>query len=188
MQNCNFKFVYQYLYQRESMRFQALNLTESKIRYAMANTSSNRAAAIFLNVAYNSYKKYASYYIDEETGISLFEMHKNQEGKNIHKGKSVRGGYIKLMEILEGKYPDYPPDKLRDRLLKDNFIEYKCANPGCSYNDEERIKDYAKPLKLNWIDGDKTNHKRNNLEFLCYNCYFLTVGNFNGNKVKFQDL
>ena len=170
------------------MIYQPLNLTEAKIRYAMTNTKSNRAAAMFLNVAYNSYKKYASYYIDEASGKTLFELHKNQEGRNMTKGQSIRGGHIKLMEILEGKYPDYPVDKLKERLLKEGLIEHKCANPNCSYNEEQRIKDYAKPLKLNWIDGDKTNHKRNNLEFLCYNCYFLTVGNFNGNRVKFQDL
>ncbi len=170
------------------MKFKALDLTEAKIRYAMTNTKSNRAAAIFLNVAYNSYKKYAKYYIDENTGKSLFDLHKNQEGKQIRKGQSSTGGHIKIMEILEGKYPNYPPDKLRDRLIKEGFLDYKCSNPHCSYNGENRIIDYAKPLKLNWIDGDKTNHKLNNLEFLCYNCYFLTVGNLNGNKIKFQNL
>jgi len=29
---------------------------------------------------------------------------------------------------------------------------------------------------LNHVDGDKTNHKFENLEVLCYNCYFVLVG------------
>jgi hypothetical protein len=40
-----------------------LNLTESQIRYAMENTFSNRQAAKFLSVCYNTYLKYAEDYI-----------------------------------------------------------------------------------------------------------------------------
>ena len=31
---------------------------------------------------------------------------------------------------------------------------------------------------------DKTNHKQENLQFLCYNCYYLTVGNPLGGRPK----
>ena len=50
-------------------------LTESQIRYAMYNTYSNQQAARFLNLAYNTYKKYAKSYIDTETGLTLFQLH-----------------------------------------------------------------------------------------------------------------
>jgi hypothetical protein len=33
-----------------------IDIPEKMIRYAMANTKSNKAAAAFLNVAYNTYK------------------------------------------------------------------------------------------------------------------------------------
>jgi hypothetical protein len=31
-------------------------------------------------------------------------------------------------------------------------------------------------LKLDHVDGDRTNHLLQNLRLLCYNCYFLMVG------------
>ena len=33
------------------------------------------------------------------------------------------------------------------------------------------------PLILNFKDGNKKNWKLENLEALCYNCYFLNIGN-----------
>ena len=33
------------------------------------------------------------------------------------------------------------------------------------------------PLLLNYIDGNIKNKKRENIELLCYNCYFLYVNN-----------
>ena len=54
-----------------------LNLTESQIRYAMANSWSNAGAARFLNVSYNTYTKYSQQYFDS-SGQSLFELHKNK--------------------------------------------------------------------------------------------------------------
>jgi hypothetical protein len=169
----------------------AYELSESRIRYAMANTQSNRQAANFLNVAYNTYKKYSKIYIDEESGKSLFELHKNRGLKGGRKGiRTPNGGHVKAMEILEGKFPNYPGNKLKDKLLAQGLLESKCYNELCTFheNPEERIKDGALPLRLDWKDGDTTNHKLDNLQLLCYNCYFLQVGNLNGNMKKFEDL
>ena len=46
----------------------------------------------------------------------------------------------------------------------------------CSF-EERRVVDYKVPLVLNFKDKNKKNWKQDNLEFLCYNCYFLNVGN-----------
>jgi hypothetical protein len=169
----------------------AYELSEAKIRYAMANTKSNRQAANFLNVAFNTYKKYASIYIDKETNKSLYDLHKNIGLKGGRKGiRSPQGGHVTSMEIIEGKFPKYPPGKLKDKLLQDGLLEAKCYNELCTFNKnpEERIKDNSIPLRLDWKDGDMTNHKLDNLQLLCYNCYFLQVGNLNGNMKKFEDL
>ena len=37
--------------------------------------------------------------------------------------------------------------------------------------------DYKVPLILNFKDGNAKNWKLENLEMLCYNCYFLNIGN-----------
>lgn len=162
-----------------------LNIKESTIRYAMENSNSNKSAAKFLKISYNSYKKYAKMYIDEESGKSLFDLHKNQEGRGVRKGSYRVGSYKKLEQIISGHYPDFPPDKLKRRLLKEGMLEEKCSR--CGF-EERRVLDYSVPLLLNWIDGDKKNHRLDNLEFLCYNCYFLTVDNVVGKRLDLDEL
>jgi len=158
----------------------ALNLTESQIRYAMLNSKSNRGAARFLHVTLPTYRKYAKLYIDSDTQLNLYDLHKNQCGKNIPKGNMLQDGYYRLEDILEGSRPDYNPKKLKKRLIRNSILEEKCAR--CGF-EERRILDYASPLLLDWIDGDNTNHRRENLQLLCYNCYFLTVNNVAGKKL-----
>lgn len=164
---------------------EGLGLTEKHIRYAMENTQSNAQAAIFLNIAYNTYKKYAKLYFDKESGKSLFELHKNKQGKGITKGGMRPASYARLKEVLYGMHPDYPKEVLRKRLsglIKESYFEEKCAR--CGFK-ERRVDDYSVPLLLDWIDGDTSNHRRDNLQLLCYNCYYLTVDNILGKKREF---
>jgi len=159
----------------------AFNITENELRYSMENTKSCCEAARFLNISYDTFKKYAKMYIDKDSGKTLFEIHKNQRGKGIKKsGPRMRGRYG-LLDILEGKYPEYRAHNLKGRLLRNSVFEEKCEN--CGF-EERRITDYVVPLLLDWIDSDRTNHKRDNLRMLCYNCYFVLVGNPIGNKPK----
>lgn len=158
----------------------ALNLTESQIRYAMANSKSNRGAARFLHVTLETYRKYAKRYIDFDTQLNLYDLHKNQSGKSIAKGSVLQDGYYKIEDILEGRRPDYSPKKLKKRLIRNAILEEKCSR--CGF-EERRILDYSVPLMLDWIDGDNTNHRRDNLQLLCYNCYYLTVNNIAGKKL-----
>ncbi|MBC8298302.1 MAG: hypothetical protein H8E55_21250 [Pelagibacterales bacterium] len=158
------------------------NISESEIRYAMANTKSCGAASRFLKVSYVVFKKYASMYIDRESGKTLFELHKNLRGIGIKRASRPRlRGQYGIYDILEGKYPKYDHRRLKVRLLKNSIFEEKCDS--CDY-DQRRITDYTVPLLLDWIDGDKTNHKRENLRFLCYNCYYLEVGNMLGGRIR----
>lgn len=155
----------------------ALNLTEREIRYAMAHTKSNNAAAKFIGCSLNTYREYAKRYIDEETGLSLYELHKNQSGVGVSKPKlteEARKNLFKkvdIFEVLEGKHPTYSPSRLRERIIKEFIIPEECGMCGFS---EKRLLDYKVPLILVWKDGNIRNHHRDNLEFLCYNCYFLT--------------
>ncbi len=47
---------------------------------------------------------------------------------------------------------------------------------------EQRVTDYRVPLLLNYKDGNRKNWKQDNLELLCYNCYFLYIGDVYSNK------
>ena len=160
----------------------AINLSESEIKYAMSNTQSCMGAARFLNVSYDTFRKYASLYKDEESGKTLFELHKNRSGKGMKEAiKPKMHGHYGLLDILDGKYPNYNSNKFKSRLLKSGLFEEKC---NCCGFDERRVSDYTVPLLLDYIDGDKTNHRRENIQMLCYNCYYLTVGNPMGGRPK----
>lgn len=147
-------------------------LLQSQIENAMKVTRSNRAAAEYLRVSYNLYKKFAKYYKNEE-GIPLFELHMNQSGSGISK-THVSQKRFKLDDILTGKYPQYPRDKLLRRLVISGYMEEKCSH--CGYC-QKRPSDLKTPLILNHVNKNKSDHRIENLEILCYNCYFVLVGN-----------
>ena len=63
----------------------ARNLTKQEIERAQKYTKSNRSAAKFLGVSYNTYLLYAKMYIDETIGKNLFDKHLNRSGKGIPK-------------------------------------------------------------------------------------------------------
>ena len=150
-------------------------LSKEQVIAAQGKTLSNMAAARYLHVSYQHYKRYAKMY-------KLFDDHKNQSGKGIPKAASVRmNGKYGLNEILDGKYPGYNHTYLKRRIIRSGIIEEKCCSCGL---EERRVTDYTVPLLLDWIDGDKTNHKRDNLRLVCFNCYYYEVGNPFGGKMK----
>lgn len=152
-------------------KHKAYNLTEDEIRYAMSMTRSNAEAARFLRVNQKTYMRYASMYVDAETGKTLYDLHSNKVGVGIPKGASEFRGVAGVQAIIEGKHPNYSPKKLKRRLIAEGFKAERCEF--CGF-EERRVNDYTVPLILVWKDGDKTNHKLDNLQLLCYNCYYLT--------------
>ena len=136
------------------------------IRDAIDNTKSNRSAAKWLGISYNTYKKYAKLW-------NLFDEHKNQSGKGVH--KVVKNSKYSLDDILSGKYPDYSNSLFKRRLVEAGYLSEECSV--CGWN-EERITDSKRCLHLDYIDGDRKNKEYDNLRLLCPNCYFTNVGNF----------
>lgn len=150
-------------------------LSKEDILRAMKVTLSNKAAARYLHVSYIHYKRFAQNFTDETTGRTLFEMHKNQSGKGIPKFITNRGKEPALLDVIEGRVPieSYTPEKLKRRLLQEGYLYEYCNKCGFS---ERRVIDYKVPLLLNFKDGNKKNWNIDNVELLCYNCYFLYVG------------
>ena len=146
-------------------------LSKDDLLRAMKMTRSNRAAARYLHVSYNHYKKYALVYKNED-GITLLEAHKNQAGKGIPKFLSGKGKEPPIMDLIEGRVPveHFDPKKIKQRIIFEALIEEKCAK--CGFN-ERRVIDQKVPLVLNHKDGNKKNFQLDNLEFLCYNHAFL---------------
>ena len=146
-------------------------LTKEDILRAMKMTRSNFAAARYLHVSYNHYKKYAKNYKNED-GITLLEAHKNQEGKGIPKFALKASSKIPLMDLLEGRVPieHFNAKEIKQRIIFEGLIEEKCSK--CGMN-ERRVTDTKVPIILNFKDGNKKNWHLGNIEFLCYNCSFL---------------
>ena len=146
-------------------------LSKDDLLRAMKMTRSNRAAARYLHVSYNHYKKYALVYKNED-GITLLEAHKNQAGKGIPKFLSGKGKEPPIMDLIEGRVPveHFDPKKIKQRIIFEALIEEKCAK--CGFN-ERRVIDQKVPLVLNHKDGNKKKFQLDNLEFLCYNHAFL---------------
>jgi hypothetical protein len=135
---------------------------------AQAKTKSNMAAARYLHVSYQHYKRYAKMY-------KVFEGHKNQSGKGIPKFLKGTGKEPALLDIIEGRVSSahFSPAKIKYRLIEEGYLSEKCSM--CGFQ-ERRVLDYKMPLLLHFKDNNKSNYTRDNIELLCYNHYFLTVG------------
>ena len=137
-------------------------ILQSDVELAMKNTQSNMAAAKFLRVSYNTYKKYAK----------MYEVFVPSETKGITRGT---GGFkpVELEDIFAGKNPSYSTTKLLHRCFREGYLAEECSN--CGF-DEYRAYDMSKPLMLDYLDDDGTNKDLANLRVLCFNCFFIIKG------------
>jgi len=160
-------------------------LSKEQILAAMSQTLSNKAAARWMNVSYIHYKKWAKIYDATEEGYpNLFEQHKNQAGKGIPKFLSNSGKEPALLDIIEGRVDisSFSPEKIKYRLVTEGYLLEECNQ--CGFH-ERRVLDYKIPLLLHFKDKNKKNYRKENIEFLCYNCYFLTIGDiFNDKQIQ----
>ena len=152
-------------------------LTKEQILAAQSKTKSNMAAARYLHISYQHYKKWAKLY-------KLFDKHKNQSGKGIPKFLRGPKKMPHMVEIIEGRIAasSFDPNKLKYALIEQGYLSEECAM--CSFK-ERRVLDYKMPLLLHFKDNNSNNYSLDNVELLCYNHYFLTVGDiFNEKDIK----
>lgn len=151
-------------------------LSKEMILAAQAKTMSNLAASRYLHVSYQHYKKYAKNYDATQEGYeNLFEQHKNQSGKGIPKFLRNSKKDPALLDIIEGRVSaaHFSPAKIKYRLIEEGYLLEECSM--CGFK-ERRVLDYKMPLLLHFKDNNKTNYSKENIELLCYNHYFLTIG------------
>jgi hypothetical protein len=155
----------------------AKTYSREDILRAMRFTKSNRAAARYLGCSYQHYKPYAKLFrLDEfdPNSPTLFDTHKNQSGKGIPKflpNKRKEPNVKRLFEEGIG-YESFTPAKIKTRGIVEGYLKDECYTCGCN---ERRVTDYKTPTLLNFKDSNKSNYLIDNLEILCYNCYFLYV-------------
>jgi 5-methylcytosine-specific restriction endonuclease McrA len=120
------------------------------------NSKSMAEACSKLGLHFNSFKKRAK-------ELNCYKP--NQPGVGIIK----KGQGIPLSEILEGKHPQYQTYKLKNRLIKEGIKDNCCEV--CGIKDWNNIQ---LNMELDHIDGDRTNHKIDNLRIICPNCHSQT--------------
>jgi hypothetical protein len=158
-------------------------LTEAQIKYACDNTTSNAEAAKWLHISFATWKKYAKSYIDEATGKTLYEIHKeNGFAKRLvlpqtryRRKASAPWAFqpIPIDDIFANKHLNYSHRTFKQRLIKEGWMQERCS---CCGFQERRSHDYEMPLKMHWVDGNKQNYALENIQLICFNCYFIHVG------------
>ena len=156
----------------------AKQFTKSQIETAMRYTKSVRAAARYLGCSYQHLKPFMkALRVDDSDPNSptLFEVHKNQSGKAIPKFLPNRRKEPNVKRIFtEGVgWESFTAEKIKARGIAEGFLKDECNS--CGFN-ERRLTDYKVPLLMNFKDGNKCNYLLDNTELICYNCYFLYVG------------
>lgn len=153
-------------------------LTKEQIQLAMRMTKSNKAGARYLNCSYIHYKGWAKQYVEFEGGRTLFDIHKNQSGKGIPKflaGYSSNKSAWDVLDIIEGRIASvhFRPEDIKKKMLDEGYLKEECTI--CGFHDR-RLTDYKMPLILDFKDNNSNHYNLGNIRFLCYNCYFISVG------------
>lgn len=118
-------------------------------------------AARKLNMHFNTFKRYA---------IKFGCYITNQAHKGLKTGP--REDRIATEDILAGKYPDYQTYKLKQRLIREGYLEDKCQR--CGWDGKVEGAEFT-PCELHHKDGNSHNHLLENLTLICPNCHSLTV-------------
>lgn len=138
-------------------------IIESEIIEAQKNAKNNAAAARKLGVSYPTYTKYCKMH-----GIAKKEYDKHKKKENVSPFNPRKGKYP-IQKILNNEFPNFPIHRLKDKLIRSEIKKPECEQ--CGFK-ERRLTDGKIPLLLNFEDGNRKNHKLENLKILCYNCTF----------------
>lgn len=143
----------------------------------MQATQSVRAAARFLGCSYRHAKIYFKLFrVDDmdPNSPTLFEKHKNPTSRGIYKSlpNSKKSPSLKRIFTTGQGYESFTPEKIKKKGIEQGYLKEECYM--CGMN-ERRMTDEQVPLLMNFKDGLKLNYLLDNLEMLCYNCYFLYV-------------
>jgi hypothetical protein len=132
-------------------------ISKERVVEVCLKSHSMAKAAAELNIHFNTLKRLAI----------LYNCYLPNQG--LKGGQKTTPVKILLSEILIGEHPYFQTYKLKNRLLKEGLIENKCAICSLDTWNNRKIN-----LELDHIDGNRTNHERNNLRLLCPNCHSQT--------------
>jgi len=114
-------------------------------------------ASVKLGLHFNTFKRYAQ-------KLGVYDPNQGAKGKN---KKSVVK--VPTDKILNGDYPQFQTYKLKNRLIKEGLLKNECSICGISEWNGKLLN-----CELDHIDGNRTNHRIENLRILCPNCHSQT--------------
>ena len=154
--------------------------TEEEFIDALENglrtSRTHKECAAKLNITTQTLRKWGKIYFKD-----LYFATANYGGKGVQKNLTMQSGRYPLQDILDGKYPDYGIRYLTKRLIRHKVIPWECSV--CHFGEGRTLpgdKLEHRPILLDFIDRNSRNHRPENLRFLCYNHYYLLVGNIVG--------
>lgn len=127
------------------------------IVFAIERCGTMRKAAVDAGMNFNTFRKYAKRFNVWKT---------NQGGQGLRKPSKSK---IPLQEIIEGKHPSYGYGVLKMRLLASGIKKNKCENCGISEWMGKKLI-----IQLDHHNGDRYDHRLENLRMLCPNCHSQT--------------
>jgi 5-methylcytosine-specific restriction endonuclease McrA len=148
--------------------------TREKMIEAVNATLSNKAAARYLGMDYRTLRKHAKgVFMDD--GTPILDANKNYSGKGIPKFGNRKGTRLDIEDLKNGNVclESTPLSTIKFKLIESGYLKEECNH--CGFH-ERRVVDYKVPLILHFKDGNKYNWELENLEMLCYNCFYLMKG------------
>jgi 5-methylcytosine-specific restriction endonuclease McrA len=148
-----------------------MNISDDLFIKVCKESKTMAKAAAVLGIHFNTFKRRA---------IKLGVYKPNQAGVGINK----RSPGIDVYEIIEGLHPYYQTYKLKNKLFKEGIKENKCDICDISNWMGKKIN-----CELDHINGDRTDHRIENLRILCPNCHSQTetFRSKNIDKIKSKD-
>jgi hypothetical protein len=146
-----------------------IKVTDDEIITAALTSPSGASAATKLGIKYDTFRVHAK-------RLNVFNP--NPAGKGISKPILDDRKFV-LEDILNGKHPQYSTGKLKKRLIGEGIKDNKCESCGITEWNGTNIV-----MHLDHIDGNRYNHKIENLRMLCPNCHSQTDTYCGKNKTK----
>ena len=141
-----------------------MTMSKHNIELAIKSTQSMGQAALYMNVAKNTFKKYAKLH-------GLWKPIKSSKGIR-HTGNVGSAWKHDLKAILEGKNPNpYREDTLLTKGIREGYIACQCGNCSADFNHIDTANRQP-PLILDFLDRNPMNTELSNLRALCFNCIY----------------
>lgn len=138
-----------------------LKYDESNFISTCVQSNTMNEAAAKLGIHFNTFVRIAK-------KLNCYKPNQGRKGikREEYEDEKIR---FSLQEILEGNHPAYPTFKLKIRLFKKEIKYNKCEECGIDNWNGKSIN-----CELHHKDGNRTNHKLENLQILCPNCHSQT--------------